>query len=152
MPANTSPIYTLSPALGSGQLTPSVTANTKSDGAGTIGTDIIKVFTADATNGSYVSSLRFCPYATVAATATTSTTLRVFISTQTSGATTAADTWLFAEVSAAAQTADHSTNATFAIEIPINRILPPSYTILVTQHVVAAANTGWHATVFAGNY
>jgi hypothetical protein len=149
---NTSPIFTLVPAIGSATILPATTANTKSDGTGTIGTDILKAFTADATNGSYVSSVRFSPNASAAATTTTATTLRVFISSVTSGATTNLNTWLFAEVSAAAQTADHSTNATFPIEIPINRILPASYTILVSTHVVPAANTSWQAIVFAGNY
>lgn len=152
MAQNTNPIFTLVPALGTGQLTPSVTANTKSDGVGTIGTDLVKVFTADATNGSYVSSIRLCPYASVASTATTATTIRIFLSSATSGATTAATAWLIQEVAAASQTADASTAATFYIEIPINRPIPAGYTILVSQHVVAAANTGWQAVVFAGHY
>ncbi len=149
MPANTNPIFVLSPAIGS--VVPTA-ANVKSDGAGTIGTDIFKAFTADATNGSFVSMIRLSPFASVAATATTATTLRIFISSATSGAVTSANAWLFQEISAAAQTAAHSTNATFFIEVPVNRILPASYTILVTTHVVSAANTGWQATVFAGNY
>src|SRR6266550_882545 len=129
MAQNTSPIFVLTPIITS--VVPSA-ANTKSDGAGTIGTDIFKAFTANATNGSFVSSVRFNPFASVAATNTVATTLRVFISNKTSGATTSADTWLFAEISAGIQTADHSLNATFPIEVPINRILPASYTILVT--------------------
>lgn len=149
---NTNPIYSLVPGIAAGQLTASVTANTKSDGVGTIGTDIIKCFTADATNGSYVKKIRLQPYASTAATATTATTLRLFISSKTSGATTAADTFCFQEISAAAQTADHSTTATFFIEIPVNETWPASYTILASQHVVAAANTGWQVIVFYGNY
>src|SRR5262245_61961657 len=92
------------------------TANTKSDGAGTIGTDIYKVWTAGAVNsGNDVSieKVRLIPIATVAATATAATVLRVFWSTKTSGATTSADTFLLEEKGAAAQTPDHSTNAIF---------------------------------------
>lgn len=128
------------------------TANTQSGGVGTIGTDMFKAFTADATNGSYVSKVRLQPVATTAATATTATTIRIYVSNKTSGATTQADTWLIAEVSAAAQTADHSTNSTFPIDVPLNFMLPPNYTILVSHHVVNAANTSWTATVFGGNY
>jgi hypothetical protein len=128
------------------------TANTQSGGVGTIGTDIFKAFTADANNGSFVQKIRLQPVATVAATPTTSTTIRVFVSNKTSGATTQADTWLIAEVSAASQTADHSTTGTFYIDVPLNFMLPASFTILVANHVVNAANTSWTATVFAGNY
>ena len=151
MPANTSPIYSLTPQITSAVITSSTTANTKSDGTGTIGTDILKAFTAG-TNGSFVESVQLSPNATTAATNTTATTLRVFISSQTSGATTNANTFLVAEVSAAAQAADHSTNATFPLIIPINRRLPASYTILVSTHVAAAASTSWQAIVFAGDY
>lgn len=152
MPANTSPIFVKIPRSGQATITPSTTANTKSDGTGTIGTDILKAFTADATNGSYVYSIRLCPTASSPATNTAATTLRIFWSSKTSGSTTNADTWLLAEVSAAAQVADHSTNATFFIEIPINKLLDPGFTILVSTHIAAAANTAWEAIVFAGDF
>jgi hypothetical protein len=150
MAANVNPIYTKVGNINGVNFT---AANVKSDGTGTIATDIYKAFTADATNGSYVSRIRLNTTATTAATATTATTLRVFISNKTSGATTGGtDTWLFAEVAAGAQTADHSTNATSFIEIPLNFVLPASYTILVSTHVVAAANTAWQAVVYGGDY
>lgn len=149
MSANTSPIFTLSPALG---FTIPTAANTKSDGSGTIGTDIFKALTADATNGSYVSSVRFCPFASVASTTVTATLLRIFLSNKTSGATTSADTWLLAEIAAASQVASHPTIATNFLEAPINRIIPASYTVLISIHATPAANTGWQTLVFAGNY
>src|SRR5437588_11389000 len=117
MAANTSPIFALTPNVGRAVLLPATTANTKSDGTGTIATDMLVAFTAG-TNGSLVYSIRFTPVASVAATATTATTLRAFESTQASGATTNANTSNLAEVAAAAQTADHSTNAIFFIEMP----------------------------------
>ena len=126
--------------------------NTKSDGSGTIGTDLWLAFTADATNGSYIRFVRFQPTATTAATAMTPTTLRVFVSTATSGATTAANTTLWGEVSMTAQTADHSTNSTFPLDVPCNFWLPAGNTILVSTHVVAAANTKVKALVVAGDY
>lgn len=127
-------------------------ANVLSSGVGTIATDIFLVFTADATNGSFVSRIRLQPVAAVAATATTATVHRIFVSTKTSGATLQADTWLIQEVAAPAQTADQTTTPTNFIEVPLNFALPPSYTILVASHHVNAANTGWTATVFGGNY
>lgn len=126
--------------------------NTKSDGSGTIGTDLWLAFTADATNGSYIRFVRFQPTATTAATAMTPTTLRVFVSSATSGATTAANTTLWGEVSLTAQTADHSTNSTWPLDVMCNFWLPAGYTILVSNHVVAAANTKVKALVVAGDY
>lgn len=159
MAANTSPIWSLSPSIFGCQFT---VANTRSDGAGTIGTDIFKAFTADATNGSYVSRIRLACVGIVAATATSSTVLRVFISSVSSGTTNGAGTpapplaspncWLFTEIAQAAQTTDSSSAATYQVEIPLNFALPAGWTILVSTHVVAAANTHYQATVFGGNY
>jgi hypothetical protein len=150
MPANIDPIYSRVGAISG--VAVGLAANTSSSGTGTIGTDIFKVFTADATNGSWVSRIRLHPVATVAATATSATVIRIFISSQTSGSTTQANTWLFQEIGAASQSADNSTAAANALEVPLNIALPPSYTILVTNHAVNAANTSWTATVFGGNY
>lgn len=149
MAANTSPIFTATSNISAATIS---AANTKSDGSGTIGTDIFKAFTADATNGSYVSNIRFSLTASVAATASTATVLRVFISNITSGATTNANTHLFTEVAVASQSGANSGTATYQIEIPINRFLPASWTILITSHAAPAANTVWEGVVYAGNY
>ena len=149
MAANVLAAFTKSGKIGRVELG---AVNTKSDGSGTIGTDLWLAFTADATNGSYVRFVRFLATATVAATAMTPTTLRVFISTAASGATTAANTTLWAEVALTGQTADHSTNATFPVDVPMNIWLPAGATILVSNHVVAAANTKVAALVVAGDY
>lgn len=149
MPANTSPIFSLTPNVNS--VAPSA-ACTKSDGTGTIATDIFKAFTAGS-NGSWVSKVRFNPVATAAATSTTATVGRVFLSSKTSGATTGGtDTWLLAEVTLPSVSADHSTNPTSSIEVPLNMAIPASYTILVTNHAAPAANTSWQAVVVGGDY
>lgn len=127
------------------------TANTRSDGNGTIGTDIYKVFTADATNGSWVSRIRLSLVISGALTASAATVHRIYVSNKTSGATTQADTWLFQEVAAPAQTPTSTTGMNF-IEVALNFALPASYTILVSSHVVNTANTDWTATVFGGDY
>jgi hypothetical protein len=151
MPANTSPIYTLTPNIGTATITASTTANTKSDGTGTIATDILKAFTSGA-NGSFIEKVQFSANASAAATATTPTTLRVFLSTVSSSTTANTNTWLLGELSAAAQTADHSTNATFSLTLPLNIRVSTGYYIHVSTHVVAAANTSWQAIVFGGDY
>ena len=149
MPANTSPIFTLTPNIGT--IAPSA-ANTKSDGTGTIATDIFKAFTAGA-NGSFVTRVRFNPTATTAATNTTATIGRVFLSNKTSGATTGGtDTWLIGEVTLAVQAADHSTNPTFPLELMLNMSIPASWTILITNHAAPAASTAWQAMVIGGDY
>jgi hypothetical protein len=152
MAINNSPIFSGSPALGFVAIPATATGNTKSDGAGTIGTDIFKAFTADVTNGSYISSIRLSPYATAAGTATTATVIRIFISSQTTGSTAVTNTWLIQEVAAASQTADSSSAATFFLEIPLNRAIPAGYTILVSIHAAPASSTGWQVVVFGGNY
>lgn len=150
MPANINPIYSKIAVISGIEV--GSAANTRSDGSGTINTDIFRVFMADSTNGSWVSRLRLQPTARVAATATAATVFRVYISSQQSGAVLPGNCWPFQEIAAPSVTADQTTTATNPIEVPLNFALPPSYTILVSSHVVNNANTSWTATVFGGNY
>lgn len=149
MPANTSPIFTLVPNVGKVAVT---AANTKSDGTGTVGTDIFKAFTAGG-NGSFVTRVRWNPTATTAATTTTNTVGRIFFSTIGSGATTGGtDTFLLAEVNLAAVSADNSTNPTNPIEVTLNIAIPTGGFIHVSNHAAPAANSAWQATVFGGDF
>lgn len=126
-------------------------ANVKSDGAGTIGTDIFLCFTADATNGSLVEYVRFTPTATTATT-TTATVGRVFVSSATSGAITSATTTCVGEVALPASAAANATTAVNVIDVPLNIRLPPGWTILVTNHSAPAANSAWKAITVSGDY
>lgn len=148
MTANIDPIYTKTPVIGN--CAPSA-ANTKSDGSGTIGTDIFLGFTAGA-DGSWVSKVRMYPISSVAATATTQTVARIFVSSATSGAVTKATCWLVGEVSLPSMNASHSTTATNYVEFPLNFALPAGYTILVTNHSIPAANTNWMTVTLGGNF
>ena len=148
MPANTDAIYT---RIGSIKSVLVTAANTSSQGGGTIGTDIFLAFTADATNGSFIQRVRFVATATAALT-TTATVGRVFISTQASGATTSANTFLFQEVALVATAADNATASAQPIDIVLGFALPLSYTILVTNHAAPAVNTAWRALVIGGDY
>lgn len=147
---NTSPIYSQTPAVENGTLTGSI-GLTRSDGVGTIGTDIFKIFEADATDGSYVSKVRITAAATTSTTMTASV-IRLYISSVTSGATTASNTWLFQEVATAAIAAAHTSNAVNYYEVSFNITLPPSYTILASIDDNLAANTRWQLTAFGGDY
>jgi len=151
MAANTSPIFAHTPNI-SGIMF-GATALTKSDGSAVtgIGTDIFKAFTAGA-DGSFVEKIRISPVATTAATATTATVHRIYISSITSGNTANTNTYLIQEIGAASQTADHSTAAISFFEHSLNIKLPASWTILVSTHVVNAANTNWNAVVFGMDF
>lgn len=148
MAANTQPIFTLTPNNSS---TVPTAANTKSDGAGTIATDIFLLLTAGA-NGDYVTNIRIMAFASVAATATNATTLRFYRSTKTSGATTSADTHLIFEYALPVITADQTTSAVQIYDFPIERAWNAGETILVSTHIAPAANTGWQVTAFSGSY
>lgn len=150
MAQNTNPIFSLVPVVSFGTVTGSV-GLTRSDGVGTVGTDIFLLFTADATNGSYVSKIRVSAAATTS-TSMTASVLRFYISSVSSGATTAANTVLYQEVAVAALAAAHTSNATNFYEVAFNVPLAPSQTILVSIDDNLAANTRWQFLTFGGNY
>jgi len=152
MPVNNAPLLAGKPINGRAVWLPGTTANTKSDGTGTIGTDMLLLYTADSTYGGFVQKIRLNPQASAAATATTATVVRIYISTKTSGSTTNADTTLFDEITLPAQTADQATSATNKIEIPIGIAMKAGETILVSMHHAAAANTSWGIFAIAGDY
>jgi uncharacterized protein with beta-barrel porin domain len=151
MAAGTTPIYTLTPQIGQGIWLPATTANTKSDGTGTIATDLILLCTSGA-DGSFLNKIRFSPCASVAATATTASVIRVYLSTQSSGATTNANTKLIGETAAPAQTADQTTTATNFLEFPLGFAVPTGYSVLFSMHHSAAASTSWEGVIMYGNY
>lgn len=148
MPANTDPIFTKNVLLGSVLVT---AANTSSQGGGTIGTDIFLVETHNATNGGFNRRLRFIPTAT-AATTTTATVGRIFVSTQASGATTSANTFLLAEVTLPAIAAANASSAVFWFDVRLADGIEAGMSILVTNHAAPAANTAWRVVSFGGDY
>lgn len=146
--SNTAPNFTKDGVIGSARIT---AANTSSAGGGTIGTDIFRLLTADATSGTFIEFVRCIPIATTPTT-TTATVLRLFASSVTAGATTNADTFLIAEVALPASAADNTATAVNPIDIPLNFRLPASWTLLATNHAAPAANSNWIATAIGGNY
>lgn len=148
MPANTNPIFSRAGILGAVAVT---AANTSSQGGGTIGTDIFLVISADATNGSYIREVTWVLGESTINTASTATVGRLFLSTQSSGATTSSNTHLWREVALATQTPS-STVAGVPIVVPFNIILPAGWSILASNHAAPAANTHWKAMASGGNY
>ena len=153
MVANTAPIYTLTPNVGTVKI-PTTNAQVKSDGtsAGS-GTDMMyKVLTAGA-NGTMVDRVRFFSVASAANTTGVATVLRAYLSTVSSpGATTSSDTHLLGEVSVPAIASSHSTNATSPFEVVVGFPIPSGTYIHVSQHVAQTTNQQWGAVCVAGDY
>lgn len=155
MPANKSPIFTLTPKVSVAVITTTY-AQVKSDGtsAGSANDRMVLAFTAGS-NGSYVDTVRFTCVANTAATSSVATTLRVYLSSVAApeaGATTQANTHCIGEISVPIVVSSHSTNATNFYEIPINKAIPTGQYIHVSQHVAQTTNQVWKAVVFGGDY
>lgn len=142
MTLTATPVFGQTPKVSSTTVT---AANTKSDGAGTVATDIFKAASIGANGAAPGARVRFIPTATAAATVTAATTARVFVSTVGSSTTSSADTYLVAEVSLPAITADHSTTAVPFYDVVLPFALPANSFIHVTNHVAPNANTAWRA-------
>jgi hypothetical protein len=149
MTANIDPSFTTTQSTSSVVVT---AANTKSDGTGTIGTDIFKAGGVYVDHGGYVLKLRWIATASSAATTLVATVARIFISSQSSGSTTSADTYLWEEISLPRVTAASSTSTTNYFDIPLFFSLPPGYTILVTNHTAPTTSTAWCAVLYYGDF
>lgn len=153
MPANTQPIYTLTPNIGA-VLIPTANAQVKSDGTSAgAGADMMyKVFTAGAF-GAFIDKIRFFPVASAAAVNTIATVLRAYLSSiSVPGATTPADTNLLGEVSTPIISASNSINAAAYYEITLGYAIPTGKFIHVSQHVAQTANQSWMAMAIGGDY
>jgi len=145
MPANTSPIYSItgatdSVAANNTGLIVGPTANTAQDGTGTL----YKLFTAGA-NGSYIQKIRFRPVGSPAATV-----CRVFISTSTT--TNATNTWLYDEITLPAVTLVNNA-ASSVFELPLNFAIEANYLLYVTFGTsTGSAGTGYSVVAIAGDY
>lgn len=148
MPANTSPIFSLlgQVAIDSG-VSPTAAMSqvitlAAADYTG-IGANNRLVFTADPTNGSFVSRLRCKALGTNVASV-----LRVFINN--GGAVgTAANNSFYGEISLPATTIS-AVSATSEIDYPIGFALPPGFRLYVGLGTACAA--GWNVTAIGGDY
>lgn len=155
MAANTAPIYTRVPNIGSANITTTY-AQTKSNGTSAAsGNDfMVNAFIAGA-DGSYVDTVRFSSVGNAAGINSVATTLRVYLSDvadPSSTPTTTADTFLLNEISVPIVATSNSTNATNYYEVPINKAIPTGKYIHVSQHVAQTTNQNWQAIVFGGDY
>jgi hypothetical protein len=103
------------------------------------------------TNGSYLQRVRFSLSESTMSTASAAATLRVSIATTNTGTLTTANTFLYQEINAAAQTPT-TTSSSYPIDIPLNFAIPSNQYVMVSTSVAASANTAWVATVIGGDY
>lgn len=144
MAQNIDPIYTREPEVtnnGTTGMNQLITA-AATDYTG-IDADTSLVFTADATNGSYVERLRFKAGGTNVATVA-----RIYLNNG-SAPTTATNNTFYGEVSLPATTATN-TAATAEIDYMMNLAIPATFRIYVGLATAVAA--GWVVTPVAGNY
>jgi hypothetical protein len=151
MAANTDPIYSkASDVQGSTLIT--TAASVVYDISGTIGTDIYKLFTADATNGGFVQRVRF-KYAANATTTSVAAVIKLWISSVASGTPTiGTQAWFYDEIAVPATGALTTTAPNPIYDVPFNFAIPAGWTILAKITVSQSANTGWMGTVIAGKY
>jgi hypothetical protein len=147
MPANTSPIFSVTPRTSSVRITSNLAA---SDGTGVVGTTVFLAFTPGA-NGSYLQRVRFSLSESTMSTASAAATLRVHIATTNTGTLTTSNAFLYQEINAAAQTPT-TTVSSYPIDIPLNFAIPADQYIIVSTSVAPNANTAWVATVIGGDY
>src|ERR1700751_4523623 len=142
MAANTDPIYSRTPDI---QFYSYITLpNNGPDLTGSPDTAYL-LFTADATNGGFVTKLRL---RSTPGGNTSATVLRLFIN---NGGIigTSTNNVLFDEITLPATTAS-ATAATPSYEMPLNFALPAGYKLYAT--IGTASANGWAATVFGGKY
>jgi hypothetical protein len=149
MAQNTSPIFGLTPRIGTGNITTTATS-TRSDGVGTVGTNLFLTFTAGP-SGSFVQKVRFFSVASTPVTSV-ATVLRTFYSTVNTGTLVASDAALLGEISVGALASANATNATNFYELPLNFAIPSGSYILVSQHAAQTTNQNWTSFVIASDY
>ncbi len=145
MAANTQPIFTNVPKTQWAQVT---AADSSTDGTDA---DVQLIFTADATDGSYVQKIIFQPRSTSGSTNTSAAAGRIYLN---NGSTpgTAANNVLIREVTLPAVAVNTTaTSAAMSTEVALNLQLPASYRIYVGITAMAA-NTNYAVTGVGGDY
>jgi hypothetical protein len=147
MPANTSPIFTVTPKITWGTTNPigtvAVTGTTSTAYDGT--TSAVLLYTAGS-NGGFVQKLIF----EAGGTNSTASVARIFINNGSTNGTAANNT-LFMQYSLPTSTASNTT-ATSHVEVPLMLQLPASYRVYILISSSANLSTGWYVSVVAGDY
>jgi len=144
MPSNSEPIYSRQGDVSSNGTTGMATTITTATGDYTgASANHQLVFTADSTNGGYVSRLRFQATGT-----NTASVARIYLNNGSSN-TTASNNSFYGQISLPGTTATN-TAATTEIDYPMNLALNPGFRIYVGVGTTVAA--GWVCTAIGGKY
>jgi hypothetical protein len=137
MATNKQPIFVLTPQNEWAAII--TAANTATDGTGTVST----IFTADATNGSFINKIiaRSCG-------SCTTSVLRVFLNNGSTNST-AGNNILIAEATLASTTSSN-TSGLIPVEIPLNLAMQAGYKINVT--LGTAVSSGYAVSAHGGKY
>lgn len=133
MPQNSTPIFVLTPSFSKTVIN---AANVTTNGTGIIGFNIFLAFSSGA-NGSRVDSITFTNESSSGTNTSSATRISCYFSTVSSGTTTSADTFIFAEAPMPSSTARSSTTigATYTFSFPGGILVPSGTNILVTSSV-----------------
>lgn len=145
MPANTSPIFSRIGDISWAQVTGTDGSQDGTDA------DVQLVYTADATNGSFMHKIIFQPRSASGSVSFPAGAVRVYLNNGSTNAT-ATNNSLIKEISIPASTVNvAATAASPAYEIPLNIQMPPSYRIYV-GYSASVANGVLQVTAFGGDY
>jgi hypothetical protein len=122
------------------------------DISGTIGTDIYKVATADATNGSWMEKL-VAKYTGNSTTTSNAAVLKLWRSSVGTGTPTlGTQATLLDEIPLPATGALSTTATAYRIEMPLKFALDPGFFLLVKITVSQPASFGWAVSIIGGKY
>ena len=150
MPGNTDPIYSRTGDVQSSALVAAVNASLY-NAAGTIATDVYKVWTADATNGGFLQRCRV-KYVANATTASTPCVMKFFITSASSGAVTDSNSWFYDEIAIPATGTLTTTAGNVSYDVPFNFAIPAGYSVVVKITVAQPASCGFIVTGVGGKY
>jgi hypothetical protein len=145
MPANTSPIFTVSSDLTWGSTNPITTVNTGTGATAYDGTTNAVLLFTGGVNGSFLQKI-VCE----AGGANNVSVLRIHLNNGSTNAT-ASNNSLYMQYSLPATTASNTT-ATAHLEIPLMLQIPPNYRIYVSLGAAANLASGWYFNIVAGEY
>lgn len=148
MPANNDPIYTRVSDIQFAATNPITSAMTAGNISAYNGTDAnaVLIYTADATNGSYVQKVRL-KCGAISGTSAASV-MRFFVNNGSTNGT-AANNGYIGEMALPVVTVSASA-ATAEVEYILNLPLPPGYRLYAG--LGTAVTTGWHVVVIGGKY
>lgn len=150
MAGNSDPIYSRAGQIQSSALIAAVNA-VLYNAAGTIGTDVYIIWTADATNGGYLQRVRV-KYVMNATTTSVACVMKFFLTAASSGAVTDATSWFVDEIAIPATGALTTTATNPTYEVPFNMPVPAGWSLVAKITVAQPANGGFIATAIGGKY